>query len=260
MLSPKIVVVTGAAGGIGSALCERFVAEGAEVVIAIDSDAERLEALAAQTGPRICPLVADVRRPEEAVQEVEARFGGVDVLVQNAGQFAFGGTEAPDTVWQECLDVNLLAHVRGARAVLPGMLARKSGYIVNMCSAAGILTDPAAAPYAVSKHAAVAFAEWLAIACRDTGVCVSAVCPQSVQTPMLDAFVAGVGQDGAEFVGEVIAPAVVAERILAGIAKRRFLIYTHDGTAAAELDHVRDRDAWIRGQPRLYRFSDGDRR
>ncbi len=176
------------------------------------------------------------------------------MLVLNAGHFAFGGPEAPDEVWQRCLDVNLLAHVRGARAVLPGMLARGSGHIVSMCSTAGILTDPAAAPYAVSKHVAVAFAEWLAVACRDTGVGVSAVCPQSVDTPMLDSFMAGVGPGAEAFVSEVLSAEVIAGRILEGTAEGWFLIYTHGTTAEAELAHVRDRDAWIRAQPRLYTF------
>lgn len=253
--SPKIVMVTGAAGGIGTALCRRFATECAGAVVAVDLDADRLAALAAEIG--VTPMTADVRDPEamaEVIHRAEDRFGRIDVLVQNAGHFAFGGPEAPDEVWQRSLDVNLLAHVRGARAVLPGMLARGSGHIVNMCSAAGVLTDPAAAPYAVSKHAAVAFAEWLAVACRDTGVRVSAVCPQSVDTPMLDSFLAEVGPGAEGFVGEVLSAEVITGRILEGMAEGRFLIYPHDTTAEAELAHVRDRDAWIRVQPRLYTF------
>lgn len=253
--SAKIVIVTGAAGGIGTALCRRFAAEGAEAIVAVDLDAARLAELTAEIGTTA--MTGDVRDPEamaEVIRRAENRFGRIDVLVQNAGHFAFGGPELPDDVWQQCLDVNLLAHVRGARAVLPGMLARGRGYIINMCSAAGILTDPAAGPYAVSKHAAVAFAEWLAVACRDTGVQVSAVCPQSVDTPMLDSFLAGVGPGAEEFVGEVLTAEVIADRILEGMTAGRFLIYTHDTTAEAERIHVRDRDAWIRAQPRLYTF------
>jgi NAD(P)-dependent dehydrogenase (short-subunit alcohol dehydrogenase family) len=253
--SSRIVTVTGAAGGIGVALCRRFAAEGAEAIVAVDLDSDRLADLAAEIG--VIPMAADVRDPDAIVaviRQAEDRFGRIDVLVQNAGHFAFGGPEAPDEVWQRCLDVNLLAHVRGARAVLPGMLARGDGHVVNMCSAAGILTDPAAAPYAVSKRAAVAFAEWLAVACRDTGVRISAVCPQSVDTSMLDAFLAGVGPGAEAFVGEVLSAEVIADRILAGMAEGRFLIYTHDTTAEAELAHVRDREAWIRAQPRLYTF------
>nr|BFE56501.1 SDR family oxidoreductase [Dactylosporangium thailandense] len=253
--SAKVVIVTGAAGGIGAALCRRLAAESAEAVVAVDSDADRLAGLAAEIGAT--PMTADVRDPEAmagVIRQVEGRFDRIDVLIQNAGHFAFGGPDAPDEVWQQCLNVNLLAHVRGARAVLPGMLARGGGHIVNMCSAAGILTDPAAAPYAVSKHAAVAFAEWLAVACRDTGVRVSAVCPQSVDTPMLDSFLAGVGPGAETFVGEVLSAEVIAGRILEGMAASRFLIYTHDTTAAAELAHVHDRDGWIRAQPRLYAF------
>ncbi len=188
------------------------------------------------------------------ISATEAESGRIDVLVQNAGYFAPGGPDAPDYQWQRCLDVNLLAHVRGARAALPRMIARSTGSIVNMCSAAGILTDPAAAPYAVSKHAAVAFAEWLAQACRNTGVYIAAVCPQSVATPMLDAFLASAGPGAEGFVGEVLTAETVADRVLQGMTARKFLIYTHETTAQAELEHVMNRDAWIQAQPQLFTF------
>jgi NAD(P)-dependent dehydrogenase (short-subunit alcohol dehydrogenase family) len=153
------VVVTGAGGGIGAALCERFAAAGARVVVAVDSDAARVEGCAAALrteGKHVTGIAADVANEKQIRQVVEyvvATHGGIDIFIQNAGYFEFGGPEAPDDAWSNCLRVNLMAHVYGARAVLPGMLCRSEGYIVNMCSAAGLLTDPTAAPYAVSKHA-----------------------------------------------------------------------------------------------------------
>lgn len=254
----RTVVVTGAAGGIGAALCDRFAAAGARAVVAIDSDAARVEDVAAALraeGKPVSGMTADVRDENQlrrAIGHVEASYGGIGAFVQNAGHFEFGGPEAGDDAWANCLRVNLMAHVYGARNVLPGMLRRSQGHIVNMCSAAGLLTDPSAAPYAVSKHAAVAFAEWLAIACRDTGVRVSAVCPQSVATPMLDAFLAGAGPDATEFVGQILTPGEVADQVLAGMAAGQFLICPHPTTAAAESAKVTDREAWIEGQPRLY--------
>jgi NAD(P)-dependent dehydrogenase (short-subunit alcohol dehydrogenase family) len=254
----RTVVVTGAAGGIGAALCDRFAAAGARTVIAVDSDAARVEDVAAALraeGKPVSGMVADVgdeTQIRRVIGQVEAGHGDIGIFVQNAGHFEFGGPEASDDAWSSCLRVNLMAHVYGARSVLPGMLRRSEGRIVNMCSAAGLLTDPAAAPYAVSKHAAVAFAEWLAIACRGTGVRVSAVCPQSVATPMLDAFLAGAGQHATEFVGQVLTPGDVADRVLAGMAAEQFLIRTHATTAAAESAKVTERQAWIAGQPQLY--------
>ncbi|WP_326841312.1 SDR family oxidoreductase [Streptomyces sp. NBC_01558] len=253
-----MVVITGAAGGIGASLCESFAAAGVRAVVAVDLDASRLDVVVSETqarGTDTIGVVADVAREEEiraAVEQTQASHGRIDILVQNAGHFAPGGPHAPNSAWQRCLAVNVMAHVYGARAVLPGMLDRSDGYIVNMCSAAGILTDPTAAPYAVSKHAAVGFAEWLAIACRGTGVRVSAVCPQSVDTPMLDAFLASTGEAAKEFVGEVLAPRTVADRIVAGVTANSFLIYPHATTGKAEAARGQDRDAWIAGQPHLF--------
>src|SRR5437660_1745371 len=187
-LAERHVVVTGAASGIGRALASRFAAEGARAVVVADLDITGAQAVAEEIGGHA--VRADVSRESEIValvQESRARSGPIDLFCSNAGvPGPGGGPEAPDEQWQRTWEINVMAHVWAARALLPEMLERGEGYLLSTASAAGLLTQVGALAYSVTKHAAVAVAEWLAITYGDAGVKVSCLCPQGVRTPMLD--------------------------------------------------------------------------
>jgi NAD(P)-dependent dehydrogenase (short-subunit alcohol dehydrogenase family) len=188
LLTDKVVLVTGGANGIGRALCERFVAEGARGVAVVDLDAKASLEVAQALGDRAIGLAADVSREDDVVSAVrvtEERFGPIDLMVSNAGIGTAAGIDAPNDAWQAIWGVNVMAHVYAARAVIPGMVARGEGYILNTASAAGLLTNIGDAAYTVTKHAAVGFAEWLAITYGDDGIKVSCLCPQGVNTNMV---------------------------------------------------------------------------
>src|SRR5882724_4222521 len=185
-LKDKVVVVTGGADGIGRALCRRFAAEGARMIVVADVNAEGANAVAAEIGG--WAIATDVARQDEVVRLVEAvteRCGGIDLFCSNAGIMIEGGVDTPDDDWQVIWSVNVLAHLYAARAVLPGMLSRGNGYLLQTISAAGLLSQIGSAPYAVTKHAALGLAEWLAITYGDQGIGVSILCPQGVRTNML---------------------------------------------------------------------------
>ena len=186
-IQDKVVVVTGGANGIGRALCRRFAAEGARGVVVADLDTEGAATVAKEIGG--LAVTTNVSSEADIVrlvaQTIEA-FGPIDLFCSNAGIGGVaGGVEVSNDVWQQIWDVNVMAHIYAARAVLPGMLARGAGYLLHTASAAGLLTQVDAAPYSVTKHAAVAFAEWLSIAHGDAGIKVSCLCPQGVRTQML---------------------------------------------------------------------------
>jgi NAD(P)-dependent dehydrogenase (short-subunit alcohol dehydrogenase family) len=249
----KVVVVTGAASGIGRALALRFDAEGARAVAVADRDADGAAAVAAEIGARAIAVTtdvsdeADVRRLVEVTEEA---FGPIDLFCSNAGIATGGGVETPDAEWQRIWDVNLMAHVYAARAVLPGMLARGEGYLLNTASAAGLLTQIGSAPYAVTKHAAVAFAEWLAITHGDAGIKVSCLCPQGVRTPML-------GDGGALLGPGAISPEEVADAVVAGLRSEEFLILPHPEVREYVRRKADDHDRWIRGMRRLQARTSG---
>ncbi|MET9393845.1 SDR family oxidoreductase [Streptomyces sp. NPDC006624] len=240
------VVVTGAGGGIGAALARRFAAEGARVVVN-DLDAERAKHIADEVGGTAVPgdasaIVADAR---------DALGGTVDVYCANAG-VAFGGGDAggpPDeNAWAASWDVNVMAHVRAAHALLPGWLERGSGRFVSTVSAAGLLTMIGAAPYAVTKHGALAFAEWLSLTYRHRGVKVHAICPQGVRTDML----AATGSAGDLVLQPTaIEPEAVADALLKGIEDDRFLILPHPEVAAYSQARAGDPDRWLSGMNRI---------
>ena len=246
----KVVVVTGGANGIGRALCRRFAAEGARAVVAVDVDVQGATTLAEEIGG--LAIEADVAKEADIVAVVEQTtnaFGWIDLYCSNAGIFGeLGGAEIPDHVWQQLWDVNVMAHIYAARTVLPGMLARGSGYLLLTASAAGLLTQIGAAPYAVTKHAAIAFAEWLAITHGRNGIGVSCVCPQGVRTRML------LGDDGQResFLREgSLDPDDVATVVVAGLAAERFLILPHPEVAEYFRRKADDYDRWLRGMRRL---------
>jgi NAD(P)-dependent dehydrogenase (short-subunit alcohol dehydrogenase family) len=243
----RVVVVTGGGGGIGSALCRRFATEGARAVVVADLDQASAAAVAAEVGGTA--VVTDVTL-ESAVHNLVARaleaHGRLDIYCSNAGIAVRGGPEATDEGWQQSWMVNTLAHVYAARAVLPGMLARGEGYLVGTISAAGLLNHITAAPYAVTKAAALSLFEWLAIAHHDQGVRVSVVCPQGVRTRMLQ-------QEGERsfLAADAIEPDEVAEAVVQGLRDERFLILPHPEVAEYFRRKASDYDRWLRGMRRL---------
>jgi NAD(P)-dependent dehydrogenase (short-subunit alcohol dehydrogenase family) len=249
LLADKVVVVTGGGNGIGAALCRRFAAEGAKAVVVADIDATAAERVASEV--RGLGVRTDVTRQSDLqllVDEVTNRHGAIDLFCSNAGIAIDGGAETPDAEWQRCWDVNVMAHVYAARAVLPGMLARGEGYLLQTVSAAGLLTHPHSATYAVTKHASLAFAEWLAIAYGDRGIGVSALCPQGVRTEMLRRAASG----GRTFLlDSALEPEQVADEVVKGLDAERFLILPHPEVAEYFRRKATDYDRWIRGMQRL---------
>ena len=249
-LSDKVIVVTGGAGGIGAALCRRFAAEGARGVVVADRDADGARRVAAEIGG--LAVAADVAVEADVVRLVEratADFGPIDLFCSNAGIATDGGVERPDAEWQRIWDVNVMAHVYAARAVLPGMLARGEGYLLQTASAAGLLTQIGSAPYAVTKHAAVALAEWLAITYGDAGIKVSCLCPLGVETEMLRRAPGGIGDHAPR--RRAMTPEAVADAVVAGLAEERFLILPHPEVAEYFRRKADDYDRWLRGMRRL---------
>ncbi|MGW3955045.1 SDR family oxidoreductase [Streptomyces sp. NPDC004752] len=239
------VVVTGAGGGIGAALARRFAAEGARVVVN-DLDADRAEAVADEIGGIAVP--GDAATTVAAARD--ALGGTVDVYCANAGLGSGGSQDAPEDVWARAWDLNVMAHVRAAHALLPGWLERGTGRFVSTVSAAGLLSMIGAAPYSVTKHGAYAFAEWLSLTYRHRGLKVHAICPQGVRTDML----AAVGSAG-ELVlrPTAIEPEDVADALFQGIEEDRFLILPHPEVAEYYRLRATDPDRWLSGMNQLQR-------
>lgn len=248
-LKDKVAIVTGGANGIGRALCKRFAAEGARAVVVADFDAERAEALAKEIGG--ISVVTDVSVEADIANLVDRalkEYGVIDLFCSNAGIGTPGGADEPNEIWQRIWEVNLMAHVYAARHVLPGMLARGEGYILATASAAGLLSQIGSAPYSVTKHGAVAFAEWLSITHGDAGIKVSCLCPQGVNTDLLRQSAGGPG----EFLrANALEPEDVAEAVVEGIAEERFLILPHPEVAEYVRRKATDYDRWLRGMRRL---------
>ncbi|GAA4926188.1 SDR family oxidoreductase [Streptomyces coeruleoprunus] len=231
------VVVTGAGGGIGAALARRFAAEGARVVVN-DLDPARTKAVADEIGATAVPGDASA-----IVEEAREALGGtVDVYCANAGLASPGDAFADEEVWAAAWDVNVMAHVRAARALLPDWLERGRGRFVSTVSAAGLLTMVGAAPYSVSKHGAYAFAEWLSLTYRHRGLKVHAICPQGVRTDMLTA--AGTAGE-LVLAPTAIEPEDVADALIAGIEEDRFLILPHPEVAGFYQARATDPERWL---------------
>jgi NAD(P)-dependent dehydrogenase (short-subunit alcohol dehydrogenase family) len=255
-ISGRTIVVTGAARGIGAALARRFADDGAGALVLADLDGAAVAGVAAELGPSARGVeldVTDAARVEQFVRETLDQHGGIDLYCSNAGIATGEGLDAADEVWQRTWAVNVLAHVYAARAVLPSMLARGSGYLLQTCSAAGLLTAIGDAPYSLTKHAAVALAEWIAITYGDRGIRVSALCPQGVDTDMLRTGVLDghVGARAVAAAGRVIEPAEVADAVVAGLAQERFLILPHPEVEAFYRNRASDPDRWLAGMRRF---------
>lgn len=246
----QVVVVTGGGGGIGAALCRRFAADGAHGVVVADRDAAAAKRVADEI--RGLAVQVDVAN-EAAIQDLATRtvssFGQIDLFCSNAGISAMGGAEVSDADWQRVWQVNVMAHVYAARAVLPEMLKRGRGYLLNTASAAGLLSQLGSAPYSVTKHAAVAFAEWLSITYHQAGIRVSCLCPLGVNTALLQAVKGGIGDMLRE---TVIEPEAVATAVVEGLKEERFLILPHPDVAEFVRRKATDNERWLRGMRRLH--------
>ena len=243
----KVVVVTGAANGIGRALAKRFSEEGAGKIIIADLDEQGLKRVETETGAESFKTnVASEADIKQLINSCERKYGGIDLLCNNAGIGVNGGPEVPNEDWQKIWEINVMAHVYAARAAIPGMLRRGSGYILNTASSAGLLSQIGSAPYAVTKHAAVSFAEWLAITYGDRGLKVSVLCPQAVRTAMT-----ADDPDGVASVDGMIEPEQVSEAVVTTLKNESFLVLPHPKV----LDYMQrksgDYDRWIEGMKKL---------
>ena len=224
----KVVIVTGGSNGIGRALCHKFAAAGAKAVVIADIDREAGVKVASEIrstpgGFAHCN-VASEKDVRNLVDSITDSCGQVDIFCSNAGIGVAGGPEASDQDWRRSWEVNVMAHVYAARAVLPQMLARKEGYLVQTVSAAGLLTQLGSGPYSVTKHAALGFAEWLSITYGDQGIRVTALCPMGVRTQML----AKAKFSGGSFILETaIEPEQAAEETIKAVTEERFLALPH---------------------------------
>lgn len=247
-VSGKNIVVTGGANGIGRALCERFAKEGAAHITVVDLDEANAAKVAERIGGKSVRVdVASRSEIEELVRRVESQAGPIDLFVSNAGIAIAGGAEVEVDAWNRIWDINVMAHVNAAHALLPGMLERGRGYLLNTCSAAGLLSQIGSAPYAVTKHAAVAFAEWLSITYGNRGVKVSVLCPQAVRTNMT----AGSQNGGVAGVDGMMEPEELAEVTITGLREERFLILPHEIVRTYYKRKGEDIDRWLAGMRRL---------
>ena len=253
----KIVVVTGAASGIGKALCERFAMEGASAVVVSDIDQPGIDAtvsdLASKTNA--VGIRCDVSKEDEInslVNRTLEQFGHIDLFCSNAGIFTAGGESVSTKAWQQIWEINVMAHVFAARSVLPSMLERGEGYLLNTSSAAGLLNQVGSAPYSTTKHAAIGFAEWLSITYGNRGINVSVLCPQAVRTNMTAGGDGGVaGLDG------MLEPEQLADTVIETLGEERFLVLPHPEILTYMRRKTDDYDRWLGGMRRLHeRFAE----
>lgn len=264
-ITDTVAVVTGAAGGIGAAIAEALVERGARVVVS-DLDEQRLTATAERLG--VVAVAGDASAEDgitAMIAAAEEHFGPVDLFFANAGVGDGSGLDATDDQWRLAVDVNLMAHVRAARQLVPGWVERGSGYFVSTASAAGLLTQIGSATYSVTKHGAVGFAEWLAVTYGDDGIGVSCLCPMGVDTDMLRSGMTSGGGEGGKVAaaavtgaGEVLAPRDVAEQVLDAVAEGTFLITPHADVREFLRRKVDDHDRWIHGMQRYQRHLTGE--
>ena len=250
-LTGKVVVVTGGGNGIGRALCRRFAAEGAQAIVVADLNAAAATQVAGEVGGTA--VTCDVSREADVAAltaQAIARHGGIDLFCSNAGIAVNGDEHTPDAEWARCWDVNVMAHVYAARAVIPHMIERGGGYLLQTVSAAGLLTHPQSATYAVTKHASLAFAEWLSMTYGDRGIVVSALCPQGVKTDMLRRAEAE-GTRRSFLLDSALEPEQVADDVVKGIEAERFLILPHGEVTEYVRRKANDPDRWLRGMRRL---------
>jgi NAD(P)-dependent dehydrogenase (short-subunit alcohol dehydrogenase family) len=247
----KIIVVTGAGSGIGRALVQKFTNLKARAVVAVDINLDTAEETAAMYG--CVAKAADVSREEDIVrliEDVESEVGPIDLFCSNAGVAAGASEQSPSEEWQFSWDVNVMSHVLAARHMIPRMVARGGGYLMNTASAAGLLNQIGGAAYGVTKHAAVGFAEWIALTYAHQGIRVSVLCPQAVRTAMTsnedDTGTQAAAGDG------MMEPEQLAEIVVQHLEKEAFLILTHEEVKTYMQRKAADYDRWIGGMNRLF--------
>jgi NAD(P)-dependent dehydrogenase (short-subunit alcohol dehydrogenase family) len=257
-LNGKVAVVTGAASGIGRAMAWRFADDGAQGVVVADLDGEGAEKVAAEIGDRAIAVACDVAddlQVEALITRAEEAFGPVDLFCANAGVAVGLGLGETIEEWDLAFGVNIRAHISAAKALLPAWLERGEGYFLTTASAAGLLTQIGSAPYAVTKHAAVAFAEWLSVTYGDRGVRVSCLCPMGVNTAMLNAGAptddAPMATDVVRAAGDVLEPEQVADIVVEALREERFLVLPHPEVLTFFQRKASDYDRWLAGMRRL---------
>jgi len=248
-IKDKIIVVTGAASGIGRSLAECFAVAGAKKVICADIDLEGATQTAREIGGLAIRVNVGVEDEISAmIERVEDEAGPIDLFCSNAGILTLGGVETPNEDWQRTWDINVMAHVWAARHVVPRMIARGGGYLLNTASAAGLLNQVGAAPYGVTKHAAVGLAEWLALTYGDDGIGVSVLCPQAVRSEMTRGH-----EDSVAALDGLMEPDEVARDCLQAIEDEVFLVLPHKEVLTYMRAKTQDYNRWIGGMRKLNR-------
>jgi len=248
-IEDKVIVVTGGASGIGRALVVRFAREGARRIVVADLDGDGAARVAEEVGDPAVAVTVDVAREESVralIERVEEEWGSIDLFCSNAGIFTRGGLETPPETWERMLDVNFMSQVYVARHLVPRMLERGGGYLLITASAAGLLSQIGSITYAVTKHAAVALAEWISMTHGEEGIKVSVLCPQAVRTPMLTS-----GEGSVATVDGIMEADEVAEAVVAGLDEERFLVLPHPEVAEYVRRKGENRDRWLAGMRRL---------
>ena len=249
-LTDKVIVVTGGASGIGEAMARRFAAEGPRGLVLADLNLRAAEEVASAIGG--IAIETDVSSPEankRLIEMTEDRFGPIDLFCANAGYGVTGDEQSDPDDWDRMWQVNLMSHVHAAKHLIPSWTARGEGYFLTTASAAGLLTNLKAAQYSVTKHAAVAFAEWLSVSYGDAGVKVSCLCPQFVSTPLVDAM-----SELEDLIGpSLIEPSVVADVVVEGLRAESFLILPHPEVENFFQNKANDYDRWLGGMRKLQR-------
>jgi NAD(P)-dependent dehydrogenase (short-subunit alcohol dehydrogenase family) len=246
-LGGRTIVVTGGGSGIGRAMVERFAEESPRGIAVVDQNGAAARSVADQVGG--LPITADLSSEAEVqrvIAETRARYGDIDLFCSNAGIAPpVGGVEVPDEGWQKHWNIHVMAHVWAARALAPAMVERGEGYLLNTASAAGLLMSPGAVPYTVTKHAALALAESLAVLYRGTGLRISCLCPARVETPLVDAVGDLAAGRAVRAAGVAVPAATVADVVVEGIREERFLILTHPGNRDAAVRRASDPEAYL---------------
>ncbi|MGW6425334.1 SDR family oxidoreductase [Nocardia sp. NPDC055053] len=259
-IAGKVAIVTGAGAGIGAALAHRLVAGGARVVVA-DLDPDTAAKVAGELGDSAVAVGGDVGAEQVVaalIEAAESAFGPVDLYFANAGIGGGPGLDSTEDQWAAAIDVNVMAHVRAAKLLVPGWVERGGGYFVSTASAAGLLTQIGSAPYSVTKHAAVGFAEWLAVTYGDKGVRVSCLCPMGVDTRLLSGDLIPGSPEAAALAikavttaGAVLSPEEVADTVVEAMAAEHFLILPHQEVLQMYRNKGADYDRWLAGMRRF---------
>ncbi|QUJ78290.1 SDR family oxidoreductase [Sulfitobacter albidus] len=247
-LKDRIIVVTGAASGIGRAMCLRFAEEGARYIACVDRDLKGAEETAAMMGGTAYRVDVAIKDQITAMIDAVEDIGPIDLFCSNAGISVAGGVEVPDDDWQRIWEINVMSHVWAARHLVPLMSARGGGYLLNTASAAGLLNQIGSAPYGVTKHAAVGLAEWLALTYGDQGIKVSVLCPQAVRTEMTRGH-----EDHVAAIDGMMEPGPVAEACVTTIRDETFLVLPHKEVETYMKNKTDNYDRWIGGMRKLNR-------